>query len=167
MDTPDHRLFDEDVASTEFRIGAEKGWWGLPSLELLSQVKWPRRLLWIAAAARNHAPERFYIGMDASGYRNTPPTGCFWDPSTKLPLDLKLWPKGKPNSRVAKVFRTDWNNGTAFYHPYDRVAAESHKPQWAPGARDDPRRRWTANHTIVDYLEEFHALLNCGDYVGI
>jgi hypothetical protein len=105
--------------------------------------------------------------MDAAGYRAVPPTGSFWDPATRSLLDLKNWPKGKPGSRFAKVFRTDWNNRTAFYHPYDRVAAEGHKEQWKQGAKEDTRRRWTSEHTIVDYLEEFHGLLNCGDYVGI
>jgi hypothetical protein len=168
MDTPDQRLFEEDVASAEFQIGAAKGRWGMPALELLTEdFKWPRRLLWVAAAPRPGAAGRFYIAMDAAGYRAVPPTGSFWDPATRSLLDLKNWPKGKPGSRFAKVFRTDWNNRTAFYHPYDRVAAEGHKEQWKQGAKEDTRRRWTSEHTIVDYLEEFHGLLNCGDYVGI
>jgi hypothetical protein len=167
MDTPDERLFDEDIRSVEFRIRAEEGRWGLPTPELLSEFKWPRRLLWIAAAPRPSSPDRFYVAIDASGYRAVPPTGSFWDVAAKCLLDVRVRPKGKPGSRVAKVFRTDWNNGTAFYHPYDRVAADSHKREWAPGAKDDPRRRWTADHTVVDYLEEFHGLLNCGDYLGV
>jgi hypothetical protein len=168
MDTPDQRLFEEDLASADFRSGAAAGRWGLPAPELLSEhFKWPKRLLWIATAPKPAAPDRFYIAMDAGGYRSVPPTGSFWDPDTKSPLDEKKWPKGKSGSRFAKVFRTDWNNRTAFYHPYDRVAAEGHKEQWKKGAKDDTRRRWTADHTIVDYLEEFHALLNCGDYIGL
>jgi hypothetical protein len=42
------------------------------------------------------------------------------------------------------------------------VAAQGH-PHWA---KDQLHLAWTANHTIVDYLEEFHVLLNGGDYVG-
>lgn len=166
METPDQRLFDEDIASVEFRLGAEQRRWGWPAPELLSEFEWPRRLLWIAAALRTGAPDHFYIAMDASAYRGVPPTGNFWDPAAKSPLDIKRRPKGRSGSRVAKVFRTDWNNA-AFYHPYDRVAADSHKKEWAVGAKDDPRRRWTTDHTIVDYLEEFHSLLNCRDYIGI
>jgi hypothetical protein len=164
MDSPDQRLFEEDLQSAEFRIGAEKGMWGLVEAELLpNDLKWPKRILWIAAATRPHAPERFYIIIDAEGYRSAPPTGTFWDTATKTPLDHAKRPKGKPDSRFAKVFRTDWNNGTAFYHPYDRVAANGH-PDWA---RERPHLAWTSDHTIVDYLEEFHALLNSGDYSGV
>lgn len=72
-------------------------------------------------------------------------------------------PKGKPGSRVAMVFRLDWNNGTAFYHPYDRVAAQGH-PDWAT---TQPHLVWTSDNTIVDFLEEFHSLLNSGDYLGV
>lgn len=31
----------------------------------------------------------------------------------------------------------------------------------------DPHRVWNSNLTIVDYLTEFHSLLNNGDYIGI
>ena len=167
MDKPDQRLFEEDIASAEFRIGAAKGRWGLPAPELLADdFIWPRRLLWIVAAPRPSAPDRYYIAMNAEGYRRVPPTGTFWDPATRAVPELKNWPKGRPGSRFAKVFRTDWNNRTAFYHPYDRVAAEGHT-DWKKGAKDDTCRHWTSEHTIVDYLEEFFQLLNCGDYLGI
>ena len=167
MDEPDQSLFEEDIASAEFRSGAAKGKWGVAAPELLADFNWPKRLLWIAAAARPNAPERYYIAMDAKGYRTVPPTGTFWDPATKSMLAVPKRPKGKPGSRVERVFRTDWNSGTAFYHPYDRVAADSHKAEWAKGAGNDTRRRWTSEHTIVDYLEEFHGLLNGGDYLGV
>jgi hypothetical protein len=163
MDQPDQRLFEEDLVSAEFRAGVAKGLWGLPSPEVLPEgLKWPKTILWIAAAARPNAPERFYLLLDAAGYRSVPPTGTFWDPTTKATLDIAKRPKGKPDSRFAKVFRTGWNDA-AFYHPYDRVAAEGHK-EWA---KDQPHLVWTSNHTIVDYLEEFHSLLNCGDYLGV
>jgi|ERR1051326_2803539 hypothetical protein len=167
MDTPDQSLFEEDIASPEFRSGATKGKWGLPAPELVTDFKWPKRLMWIGAAARARAPDRFYITLDAGGYNAVPPTGTFWDPATKSLLAVNKRPKGKSGSRVERVFRTDWNSGTAFYHPYDRVAADTHKNEWAKGAKDDTRRRWTPQHSIVDYLEEFYGLLNCGDYLGI
>lgn len=164
MDKPDQRLFDEDVSSAEFRSGAEKGLWGLPSPDLLPEaLQWPKRLLWIAAAPRPKSPERFYIALDAEGYRSVSPTGTFWDPASKSPLDHAKRPKGTPESRFAKVFRTDWNGGTAFYHPYDRAAAKGHDA-WP---REQPHLIWTSNHTIVDYLEEFHSLLISGDYLGV
>jgi hypothetical protein len=168
MEAPDQALFEEDIASVGFRDGARKGKWGLPPPDLLAEAfTWPKRLIWIGAAPRPNGPERFYISMNAAGYRSAPPTGTFWDPTTKSSLANPKRPKGTPGSRVERVFRIDWNNGTAFYHPYDRVAADSHKPQWATGATDDPRRRWSPEHTIVDYVEEFFGLLNCGDYIGV
>lgn len=164
MEKPDERLFEEDLLSAEFRSGVLKDLWGLPPQELLPDgMTWPTRILWLAAAARPNAPERFYIRLDAAGYRGVSPTGTFWDPVTKSMLDKTKRPKGKPNSRFAKVFRTDWKNGTAFYHPYDRVAAKDHT-NWP---REQPHLIWTSGHTIVDYLEEFHSLLNCGDYLGV
>ena len=164
MEQPDQRLFEEDLLSAEFRSGLAKGQWDLPGQDLLPDgLAWPNIVLWIVAAARPNAPDRFYVLLDAAGYRSVPPTGTFWDLNTKSVLDLSKRPKGKPGSRVAKVFRTDWNSGSAFCHPYDRVAAQGH-PNWAA---EQPHLVWTSNHTIVDFLEEFHSLLNSGDYVGV
>lgn len=164
MDKPDQRLFEADLASAEFRAGVLKEYWGLAGTDVLpEEPTWPARVLWIAAASRTNAPERYYVQLDLSDYRSVPPTGTFWDPSTKAPLEFSKRPKGRPGSRFAKVFRTDWENGNAFYHPYDRVAARGHT-DW-PKAQ--PHLVWDSMHTIVDYLEEFHSLLNCGDYVGV
>lgn len=163
MEKPDQRLFQEDLLSAEFRSGSAKGQWGLPGVDVLPDAPaWPQIVLWIAAAARPNAPDRFYILLDAAGYRSVFPTGTFWDLTTKSVLDLSKRPKGKPGSRFEKVFRRDWNN-SAFYHPYDRVAAQGH-PNWAT---EQPHLIWTSNHTIVDFLEEFHSLLNSGDYLGV
>jgi hypothetical protein len=129
---------------------------------LPEQPAWSARILWMAAASRPNAPDRFYVQLDVSNYRMVPPTGTFWDPSTKATLEFAKHPKGR-DSRFAKVFRTDWEGGRAFYHAYDRVAAQGH-PDWA---RDQPSLVWDSNHTIVDYLEELHSLLNCGDYLGL
>lgn len=166
MQTPDQALFEEDLASVEFRSSAAKGKWGLPAPDFAGLLTWPKRLLWISAAPRPNAPDQFYVALDLQGYRADPPTGTFGDPQTNGMLPVGKRPKGKENSRVATVFRTDWNNGTAFYHPYDRVAAAGHKAAWEKGGQSDTRRWWTSQHTIVDWLEEFYALLNCGDYIG-
>ena len=163
MKPPDQRLFESDLSSAEFRIGAVNGWWGTPESALLpADLAWPQVILWIASAARENAPTRFYFYLDATGYRTVPPTGTFWDPATKSALDVAKRPKGRPGSRFKMVFRTDWNNA-ALYHPYDRVAAQSH-PQWT---KEQPHLIWTVDRTIADYLTEFHTLLNCGDYLGI
>jgi hypothetical protein len=163
MDKPDQRLFDEDLLSAEFRAGAAKGFWGVPGQDLVPEpLDWPKRVLWIAAAARPSAPPRYYVLLDLAGYRSVPPTGTFWDVATKTALENAKRPKGSPDSRFAKVFRTDWNNNQAFYHPYDRAAAQGH-PDWP---KTQPHLTWTDGHTIVDYLQEMHSLLTSGDYLG-
>lgn len=165
MDAPAQRLFETDVADAPFLMGAAKGWWGLaPPAMVPANLVWPKRVLWIAAAERANAPDRFYILLDLKGYRTTSPTGTVWDPETKARLALEKWPKGKDGSRFAKVFRTaDWQRGAAFYHPYDRIAAAGHS-EWKS---QQPHLVWTADHTIVDWLEEFYNLLQGGDYIGV
>ncbi|MGH6875746.1 MAG: DUF7665 family protein [Rhizomicrobium sp.] len=166
MPSPSQRLFEADVQSAPFRIGVAKGLWALAEPNALPDgAEWPRAFFWMAAAPRDKAPERFYIALDLSGYRSMPPTGAFWDPAAKAPLDLSKWPKGTQGSRFAMVFRTSGfvGCGAAFYHPYDRVAREGH-PQWPA---EQPHLVWTDSRTIVDYLEEFQALLNCEDYLGV
>jgi hypothetical protein len=163
---PDQRLLEADLQSAEFRIGVVNGYWGQAEPGVLTDgAAWPKVFFWMKAAPRPNAPERYYVELDLSGYRSVAPTGPFWDPTKKIKLELAKWPKGKPNSRVAMVFRTNGFSaaGNAFYHPYDRAATRDHA-QWATQI---PHRVWTSSHTIVDYLAEFHALLNCGDYVGV
>jgi len=164
MDKPDQRLFEADLALAEFRAGAKKGYWGLPDSDAMpEQPAWPARILWIAAATRANAPNRYYLQLDLSDYRTVPPTGTFWDPNTRSMLEAAKRPKGKGGSRFAMVFRTDWEEGRAFYHPYDRVAAKGH-PKWES---EQPFLVWDSSHTIVDYLEEIHSLLESGDYLGL
>jgi hypothetical protein len=164
MDSPSQRLFEDDVQSVPFRSGVFKGLWGMDDLEYLPvQRSCPVRTFWLSAVPHPNSPSRFYIQLDLTGYRSAAPTGTFWDPATKAILEFSKRPKGRPDSRVARVFRTDWNAGTAFYHPYDRVVATGH-PDWLT---QDPHRVWNSNLTIVDYLTEFHSLLNNGDYIGV
>ena len=157
MQSPSQRLFEADLKSAEFRSGVLKEDWGVAA------VDWPRVILWVRAAPRVGAPNRYHVALDLEGYRGAAPTGAFWDPTTEAMLDAPRRPKGKANSRFAKVFRTDWGNGKAFYHPYDRVAADGHS-NWRT---QQPHLVWTPDHTIVDYLEEIRSLLNSDDYVGV
>ena len=164
MARPDQLLFTEDLASAEFRNGELAGRWGRPGADVVPEPPiWPSVVLWIAAAPRAGAPDRFYLCLDATGYRTEPPTGTLWDPTTKAALAHDKRPKGKPKSRFALVFRTDWENGRAFYHPFDRVAAKGH-PNWP---KEQPHLIWTPERTIVDFLDEFHRLLHSGDYIGV
>jgi hypothetical protein len=164
MDKPDQRLFEADLASAEFRAGALKGYWGIAGTDILpEQPEWPLRILWVQGAPRAESPDRHYLRLDLADYRTAPPTGTFWDPTTGAMLETAKRPKGRANSRFAKVFRTDWKDGQAFYHPYDRVAVEGHD-KWPT---EQPSLIWDVNHTIVDYLEEIYSLLNSGDYIGL
>src|SRR5438552_2929088 len=102
MKDPDERLFEEDLASVEFRTGEEKGLWGSPGPDILPDgAVWPNVVLWIAAPERPSAPTRFYLSLDVAGYRSVSPTGTFWDPINKSVLELSKRPKGKPGSRFA------------------------------------------------------------------
>jgi hypothetical protein len=164
MQPPDQRLLEHDLLSAEFCSGAAKGLWGLPEQGMLPDgFAWPNVILWMAAAPRPNSPDKFYVYLDATGYRSVPPTGTFWDSATKQTLAHAKRPRGKPDSRFAKVFRTDWESGSAFYHPYDRKGSLTH-PEW-PKAQ--PHLIWDSSHTIVDYLEEFQSLLMSGDYIGV
>jgi hypothetical protein len=161
---PDQRLFEADLLAADFRNGVVKGLWAPAEADALpADPAWPKAYFWMAAAPRASAPDRYYVALNLAGYRSVPPTGRFWDPVKKQPLDLGKWPKGKPDTRFAKVFRTDWEQGRAFYHPYERLAAQGH-PLWPT---EQPHLIWTNSHTIVDYLEEFQTLLTSGDYLGV
>jgi hypothetical protein len=166
MLAPDQRLFEADVEGAPFRIGVTKGLWAQAETNVLpAGAGWPKAFFWMAAAPRTDAPDRFYVALDLSGYRSVAPTGAFWDPVKKAPLEPETWPKGKPGSRFAMVFKTSGFQGcgSAFYHPYDRVAMQGHV-DWP---RQQPHLIWSSSHTIVDYLEEFQALLTSGDYLGV
>lgn len=165
MSAPDQRLLEADLAGAEFRSGVVKGLWGIAEEDPAKPTtNWPHVRFWLAAAPRNGAPDRYIIRSDLTGYRSVPPTGTFWDAATNARLDFLKFPNGKAGSRFAMVFRTDWGESNrAFYHPYDRVAAQSHS-DW-PKAQ--PHLVWTEDHTITDYLEEFQTLLNSGDYLGL
>ena len=156
MQSPSQRLFEADLQSAEFRNGVLKGCWDMVAQD------WPQVILWVRAAPREGAADRYYIALNLDGYRTAAPTGTFWNSETKTMLDFANRPKGKENSRFAKVFRIDWEEGRAFYHPYDRRAADSHS-DWRI---QQPHLVWTSNHTIIDYLEEFHSLLSSDEYIG-
>lgn len=164
MNTPDQRAFEADIEGADFQIGASKGMWGLAEAnQLPDDLVWPKIVLWVASAEREHAPPRFYLLLDLDNYRAVAPTGAFWDLDAKVALPTTMWPKGKPGSRTAKVFRTDWDNAVALYHPYDRRASGSH-PNWK---HEQPHLVWNSMHTIADYLTEIHGLLNSRNYIGI
>src|SRR6266478_213649 len=108
---PDQRLLEADLQSATYRSGSAKGLWGQAEPDVLPDgAAWPRVFFWLAAVPRINAPDRFYVALDAAGYRAVSPTGTFWDPSARATLDFAKRPKGKPNSRFVRVFRTDWES---------------------------------------------------------
>lgn len=160
---PDQRTLQADLADAPFLIGVEKGQWGLAELPPHpGGLAWPHLLLWVAAGPRPNAPDRFHVRLDCQGYPTVPPTGTLWDPAENQQLPPAPRPKG--TGQVAMMFRTDWENGRAFYHPYDRVAAQGHG-DWS---QKYPHLVWNpATHTLVDLLSEIHALLHTPDYHGV
>src|SRR5262249_51147747 len=95
---PDQRLFEEDLLSAEFRSGEIAGKWGLLGSDAIPPgLVWPKVVLWITAAPRQNAADRYFVCLDLAGYRSVPPTGTFWDPITKAMLAFPGRPKGKPN----------------------------------------------------------------------
>ncbi len=162
MKPPDQRAFEADIEGGAYQIGMANGQWGRAEPALVpASLAWPLVIFWVAAAPRPNAPDRFYVKLDCAHYPSQAQTGNFWDPMTAGMLAGEKRPKG--TGQVAMVFRTDWEGGKAFYHPYDRVAAASHG-DWA--ARY-PRRIWSNKHTIVDLLSELHDLLHSHEYTGV
>ncbi|MDV4179769.1 hypothetical protein R1521_14770 [Rhizobium brockwellii] len=163
--TPDQKLFAMDLEDARYRTGVLNGRWGAAEANVLpDDMSWPRACFWLKAAERPDSPERYYIMIDVAGYRAASPTGSFWDPVGKIMLTASQYPKGKPGSRFAQVYRIDWTPGLskAFYHPYDRFTLSSHTG-WTGTM---PHLAWTEQNTITDYLDEFQSLLTGDDYVG-
>lgn len=159
MDPAKHILMAH-LRAPEFLAGAAQGWWGWVED---APVAWPVVVLWLAVPARPGAPDRWYVRLDFSGYSSQAPTGNVADPHTGELLAVDRRPKGRADSRFAKVMRTDWEGARAFYHPFDRHATASH----ANWATDLPRKRWTPSHTVTHWLAEFHALFHSEDYLGV
>lgn len=152
---PDEQSFTEDLELAGFTTGVVRGLWGPMCIE------WPIAITWIGVPHRPNSPERFLIRMDCEGYSSNSPTATFWDVEKNAQLENSRWPKGC--LKITRVFRLDWESGKAFYHPYDRIASKSHD-KWP---KEIPGKIWTPKHTIVDWLNEFHDLLNSDEYTGV
>jgi len=164
MDAPDKRQFYADCESAAFRAGVLRGQWDFAEAACVPEAdSWPKAYFWLKAMPREQSPDRYYVIVDGEGYRTVSPTATFWDPDAKAALADGARPTFRPGSRAAKIFRTDWEQGRAFYHPYDRVAASGH-PNWRT---EIPSVIWTEDHTIVDFLAAFQPLLQGGDYLGV
>jgi hypothetical protein len=159
MAKPDERKLQFDLHGGPFVEGELCGWWKHVQHGALA---WPNVLFWISAAPRRGAPSHYYIRLDCHGYPNDPPTGTFWDLETESDLALGKRPWGV--GLVARVFRTDWKNGCAFYHPYDRTASRNGHSEWRAL---HPYWIWDNSHTVVDLLCVIYELLNSAEYTGV
>lgn len=156
------RLLEADLQRAEFRIGLSKGLWSLD--REVSEAAWPYVYTWVQAAPRLNSPERLLVRWDVDGYGSQSPTGAFWDEAVNNFLALDKWPKGRPNSPVAGVFKVaGWAApGKGFYHPFDRQARLNHH-EWPT---QYPQYVWTEKNTLTDFISLVHRWLNCEDYHG-
>ena len=84
MKGPDERAFEADLKDGPFLIGAAKSRWGIVDSSVLPEgLVWPQVVLWIAAASRKDAPDRYCLQLDLDNYPSVPPTGMFWDSTTR------------------------------------------------------------------------------------
>ena len=156
------RILEADLQKADFLIGVSKNSWGLA--RDLSENDWPYIYTWIQVGVRANSPDRLLIRWDVNGYGAQSPTGAFWDEEKKDFLPPQKWPKGRPNSPVAAVFKVEgWTApGKGFYHPFDRQANLNHG-QWLT---QNPQYVWTTQHTLTDFIGLVHRWLNCEDYLG-
>ena len=159
MSTNAQRLLEADLAGAPFRAGMVRGDWALSDSPL--HLAWPYLFTEVAAAPRANGPERWLVRWDVTNYGSGPITGAFWDAEANAFLPKERWPKARPGSVVASVFKTaGWAApGQGFYHPWDRTALAGHA--WA-----DRVWAWKPEVTIAEYNAQFHRWLTSEDYLG-
>ncbi len=152
---PDERVFREHVNGARFRDGVSRGRW-----RLVGEIEWPCLLVAVAAGPRESGPPEFFLRVDLAGYPQSAPTLTPWDPATQGVLGSEQRPKGE---FVGPLFRTDWENGTALYAPFDRVGLSAH-PGWR---QEHPRHSWDATRDLSWVLQILHEWLNDAGYIGV
>lgn len=152
---PDRAMLERDLAGAAFRLGEMSGRW-----HLVKQA-WPHVCIAVTASERASAPAAFTFRFECSGYPARPPSAQLWDCDLDVPLPASRWPGGR--SLVADVFRPDWEQGRALYHPCDRITIDTH-PDWR---NQHPARLWRPDRGITFYLEQIHDLLHSPHYSGL
>lgn len=151
---PDEAALRAHLESAEFKMGEADGRW-----RRIAELKWPFVYIGVSAIDGVEYPFRF----DCSGFPQGA-TGRLWDIANDVQLPDDLWPnsksKSKDTGRVAAVFRTDWQKGSALYLPCDRVSIAGHDG-WVTQM---PSKLWRPHRGLVHYLELIHELLHCSDY---
>jgi hypothetical protein len=161
MTEPDRRAMEIDLAGASFLSGVASSWWGHVEEPV---PEWPHMLFWVAAAKRDKGPARFYLKLDCKGYPAVSPTGTLWDPETKQLLAATKWPKG--TGQVHAVFQSAWENGSALYHPLDRVSMGKHLTATNDWRVKYPGHVWKGDRNVTRYLTMVHRLLNSSEYTG-
>lgn len=152
---PDRAILEKDLAGAAYRLGELSGRWRLVKLA------WPYAYIAITASHRDGAPADYGFRFDCTGYPSQPPSAQPWDCVTDAPLPAPRWPGGR--SVVADVFRPDWEQGRALYHPCDRITITTH-PDWR---HQHPNRLWRPERGITFFLEQLHDLLHSPLYTGL
>lgn len=151
--SPDKEIFDIHVAGAGFQAGADQGMWGICN----DGTEWPHVVMWVGAAPKAGATDRFYFRFTLDGYPASAPSACPWDMGKNTPLENSKWPSGGPVTK--SIFNPAWNAG-ALYCPLDRIAIPGH-PNWPA---DYPDLLWRPAFRIERYLHYIHHNLNSGDY---
>lgn len=159
VNSPDKQCFRNHIQNGRFRLGIEDNKWRLISTDL---VDWPKTIIAIRPAPLDNAPGEYTFRFDLDQYPNQAPTAQPWDAENNTPLAPDKWPKGKPDSRVAQVFRPEWNRGQSLYLPCDRLAIQGH-PDWVNQHR---RYLWSVDKDISFFLGILYELLNSSNYQG-
>lgn len=147
---PDHAQFECDLSLPDFLEGIARGKWRLLSKE------WPCAVF----AVRARDEDEFGFRFDCAGYPIKSPTARLWSLKDDAALKRDDWPKGSKS--FLSVFNPDWKNGTALYHPYDRIARQGHN-DWP---KQYPHLVWDTSSTFIQYLVEIHRFLNGRGYHG-
>lgn len=141
------------LAGTAVQIGVARGQWQIGELD------YPYLMVRVSASAQTCAHGYVDLRIEISGYPNLGITACPWSAEENLPLPAGQRPTA---GRAGTVFRTDWENGHALYHPCDRVAVGSH----ADWTREHVDELWDAEQGIAKFLRLIHTTLNEVDHAA-
>ena len=157
MITPAERMLREHLANGVFssEIGRK---WGRAKLD------WPHVYIAVLAAAREGAPDRYWLKFECTNYPNDAPTAVPWDMFLDAALPVSKWPGG--TGSVHAVFRPKEWRADALYLSCDRIAIQAHPDQKDWGQRV-PGLAWDATKDITLYLNEVYSLLHSESYTGL
>lgn len=154
---PDERALRTELSSVRYtrEVGCR---WGIACMD------GTKLTLPVFAKQIEGSPDRYVLRIDCENYPAKAPTATFWDVTTDAQLSNALRPWG--SGKVALVFRTDWPDGahgSAFYHPCDRKALDTH----ADWPNTCPKSCWSPDKGLTHYLNEIYALLHSEIYTGV